>query len=179
MGRGSYDVIVVGAGPAGCAAAAAVAQAEPTLAVLVVDRAHFPRDKPCGDGIAHEVTQELSELDFDVARVFDGTLEVGTLALRSPNGVRVHRRMRHQVHVVPRRLFDARLVAEVRRRGIEVRRHSVRTVELTAAGVCLDGSLRAQVLIGADGANSVVRRAVAAPPPGRVALAIRGYAPEP
>jgi geranylgeranyl reductase family protein len=178
MGPGSYDVIVVGAGPAGCAAAAAAAQAGPALSVLVVDRADFPRDKPCGDGIAHEVTQELSQLGFDVERVLDGTIEVGELALRSPNGVRVHRRMRHQVRVVPRQIFDARLVADLRRRGIEVRRHPVRAVEVAADGVCLDGSLRARVVIGADGAESVVRRTLATTRPARVALAIRGYAPE-
>ena len=178
MGRGSYDVIVVGGGPAGCAAAAAVAQAEPALSVLVVDRADFPRDKPCGDGIAHEVTDELSALGFDVERVFDGVVVVGDLALASPHGVRVRRRMRHAVHVAPRQVFDARLVDDVRRRGVEVRRHSVRAVEVAADGVWLDGSLRARVVIGADGAESVVRRSVAVPPPGRVALAIRGYAPE-
>jgi geranylgeranyl reductase family protein len=172
-----YDVIVVGAGPAGCAAAAALAQAGPGLSVLVVDRAGFPRDKPCGDGIAHEVTDVLSELEFDVERVFAGVAAVDELALRSPTGVRVRRRMRHQVHVAPRQIFDARLVQEVRRRGIEVRRHPVRTVEVTADGVRLD-SLRARVVIGADGAESVVRRGTGRPRPGRVALAIRGYAPE-
>ncbi|HEY0167633.1 MAG TPA: geranylgeranyl reductase family protein [Jatrophihabitans sp.] len=181
MGRpaphADYDVIVVGAGPAGCAAAAALAQEAPQLSVLVVDRADFPRDKPCGDGIAHEVTQVLSDLDFDVERVFDGAAEIGELALRSPSGVQVRRQMRHRVHVAPRRIFDARLVDEVRRCGIEVRRHSARTVEVTADGVRLD-SLRARVVIGADGAESVVRRAAARPRPGRVALAIRGYAPE-
>ncbi len=170
-------MIVVGAGPAGCAAAAALAQAGPELSVLVVDRADFPRDKPCGDGIAHEVGQVLSELDFDVERVFAGAVAVGELALRSPNGVRVRRQLRDRVWVAPRQIFDARLVAEVRRRGIEVRRHPVRTVELAADGVRLD-SLRARVVIGADGAESVVRRAAARPQPGRVALAIRGYAPE-
>ncbi|MDQ1740179.1 MAG: hypothetical protein QOE53_1831 [Pseudonocardiales bacterium] len=178
MGPSSYDVIVVGAGPAGCAAAAAIAQAGPTLTALVVDRADFPRDKPCGDGIAHEVTQELAELGFDVERVFDGIVEVAELALRSPNGVLAHRRMRHQVHVARRQVFDARLVAEVRRLGIEVRRHPVRKIEVAADGVCLDGSLRARVVIGADGAESAVRRAVAAPSAGQVALAIRGYARE-
>jgi menaquinone-9 beta-reductase len=178
MGTGSYDVIVVGAGPAGCAAAAAVAQAGPALSVLVVDRADFPRDKPCGDGIAYEVIGELADLGFDVEQVFGGTVEVGELALRSPNGVLVHRRMRHQVRVVPRQIFDARLVAELRRRGIDVRRHSVRALEVAAGGVCLDGSLRARVVIGADGAESVVRRALVRPRSGRCALAIRGYAPE-
>ena len=188
MDAARYDVIVVGAGPAGCAAAAAVTRAAPGLAVLVVDRADFPRDKACGDGIAYEASQELSELGFDVARVFDGTVQVERLALRSPHGVLAHRRMRHPVHVVPRRLFDARLVADVRRRGIEVRRHAVRAVETGPHGVRLDGSLRARVVIGADGAESVVRRSVAhgtglrrsaAPRPARAALAIRGYAPEP
>jgi menaquinone-9 beta-reductase len=176
-----YDVIVVGAGPAGCAAAAAVTQAAPGLAVLVVDRSDFPRDKPCGDGIAHEVDQVLSELDFDLDRLFDGTATVGELMLRSPNGVRVRRRMRSEVHVVPRRLFDARLVTDVRSRGIELRRHTVRSCETTPDGVCLDESLRARVVIGADGAESVIRRStgLAAPRPSRVALAIRGYAPHP
>lgn len=174
----SYDIVVVGAGPAGCAAAAAVAQADPALTVLVVDRAGFPRDKPCGDGIAAELTDELVELDFDVERIFDGIFTVGDLALRSPSGVLVRRRMRHEVHVAPRRVFDARLVDDVRRRGIEVRQHSVRAVEVAADGVCLDGALRARVVIGADGAESVVRRALGVPAPRRVALAIRGYAAE-
>jgi geranylgeranyl reductase family protein len=178
MEAGSYDVIVVGAGPAGCAAAAAVAQSAPSLSVLVVDRADFPRDKPCGDGIAYEVTAELAGLGFDVERIFDGTVQVGDLALRSPHGVLAHRRMRHRVRVVPRQLFDARLVADLRRRGIEIRRHAVRAVQPVADGVCLDGSLHARVVIGADGAESVVRRSLGAGRPGRCALAIRGYAAE-
>jgi flavin-dependent dehydrogenase len=181
-----HDVIVVGAGPAGCAAAIAVAQAAPRLRVLVLDRADFPRDKPCGDGIAHEVEAELAALGFDVPRIFEGTVPVTRLALRSPNGVLVHRRMAQPVHVVPRRLFDARLVRQVTERGIEVRRHPVRQLRPDAGGVALDATLRARVVIGADGAESVVRRSLAPsrrwPARGRpapVALAIRGYAAEP
>src|SRR4051794_5121827 len=175
----AYDVIVVGAGPAGCAAAAAVRQADPELSVLVVDRADFPRDKACGDGIAYEATDALAELGFDLPALVDGTQGLCRLTVRSPGGIEVRRDMRRQVRVIPRTVFDARLVADLRRRGIEVRRHSVRTVQRREAGVLVDGSLRAGVLIGADGAESVVRRAIGVPAtrPGRIALAIRGYAP--
>jgi menaquinone-9 beta-reductase len=45
-----WDVVVVGGGPAGAASAAAACRAG--ARVLVLDRADFPRDKVCGDGIA-------------------------------------------------------------------------------------------------------------------------------
>src|SRR4051794_1703464 len=119
-----YDVIVVGAGPAGCAAAAAVRQADPGLAVLVVDRADFPRDKACGDGIAYEATEALADLDFEMPTLLAGTQGLRLLTVRSPGGIEVRRDMRRQVRVIPRTLFDARLVADLRRRGVEIRRHA-------------------------------------------------------
>lgn len=176
-----WDVVVVGAGPAGCAAAASIGRCDPSARVLVVDRADFPRDKACGDGIASEAADLLAELGFDVGSVFAGAPPVCRLALRSPAGIEVNRQMRQPVHVVPREILDERLVADIRRRGIEVRRHEVRTVAVDGRGpVVLDGSLRARFVIGADGAESVVRRALGVPAAakGRVALAIRGYAPE-
>jgi len=177
----SYDVIVVGAGPAGCAAAAAVRQADPDRSVLVVDRAEFPRDKACGDGIAYEATQTLAELGFDLSALLADTEAVRRLAVRSAGGVEVRREMRQQVRVIPRAVFDARLVADLRRRGVEIRRHTVRSLQRAGTAVLLDDSLRAGVLIGADGAESVVRRLIGVPAsrPNRVALAIRGYAPSP
>ena len=173
-----FDVIVVGAGPAGCAAAAAVLAERPGASLLMVDRADFPRDKSCGDGIAHEVDEVLADLGFDTEAVFDGCPPVDRLAVTSPRGVEVRRQMRSQVHVVPREVFDARLVADLRARGVQLRRHQVRTLTTSPAGVTLDGVLRARVVIGADGAESVVRRQLGVPatPDKRVALAIRGYA---
>ena len=47
-----WDVVVVGAGPAGATAALSVLHADPALRVLLLDRSDFPRDKSCGDGIA-------------------------------------------------------------------------------------------------------------------------------
>jgi flavin-dependent dehydrogenase len=77
-------------------------------------------------------------------------------------------------------VFDARLLAAVQARGAVFRRHSVRRLTRTVDGVVLDGAIEAGVVIGADGAESTVRRLAGVPanPVGQVALAVRGYAPE-
>lgn len=54
------DVLVVGAGPAGAAAATWAARAG--HAVVLADAAHFPRDKPCGDGLTPRAIAELEHL---------------------------------------------------------------------------------------------------------------------
>jgi geranylgeranyl reductase family protein len=176
---GPWDVVVVGAGPAGCAAAAAVRKARPQARVLVVDRAEFPRDKVCGDGIAAEVGDVLTELGFDVDAIFAGAHAVQQLTLQSPGGVRASRVLPRSVHVIPRTRFDAALVRDIARRGIEIRRHTVRSITTDPRGVVLDAVLRARIVVGADGAESVVRRMLhrRPQPPHQVALAIRGYAP--
>jgi flavin-dependent dehydrogenase len=76
-------------------------------------------------------------------------------------------------------VFDARLVRAAVDAGAELRRHTVREIAGTSGGVVVDGLFHAHVLIGADGATSIVRRAVGEPvnPPGHLAFAIRGYAP--
>ena len=56
---GSWDLVVVGAGPAGTATALGALRADPGLRVLLLDRADFPRDKSCGDGIAPHVVDVL------------------------------------------------------------------------------------------------------------------------
>ena len=58
----SADVLVVGAGPGGSAAAAHAAAAG--LDVVLLDAATFPRDKTCGDGLTPRATAELIELGF-------------------------------------------------------------------------------------------------------------------
>jgi type III secretion system FlhB-like substrate exporter len=61
-GGESWDVVVVGAGPAGATAALAALHADPSLRVLVVDRSDFPRDKSCGDGIAPHCFEKLASI---------------------------------------------------------------------------------------------------------------------
>ncbi len=173
------DVVVVGGGPAG--AAAALAARRHGASVLVLDRADFPRDKVCGDGVAPEALDVLAALGVDVDAVTDGYPVVPRLRLTSPSGRTVERAMHRPAVVVPRAVLDGRVLDAALEAGAELRRHTVRTVTPGPDGVTVDGVVTAGVLIGADGAESVVRRAlgIGANRDDRLAVAIRGYAPEP
>ncbi len=177
IGREIADVAVVGAGPAGCAAALRVLQLRPSARVLLLDAAAFPRDKTCGDGIAAHVLELLAALG--VPDLHELGPEVAGLRLRSPGGQVVARTCARPNRVIPRKVFDERLVAAAVGRGAELRRHRVRALDVRAGHVVLDGVVAARTVIGADGANSVVRRLLGAPatPPRGTAVAIRGYAP--
>lgn len=174
--------MVVGGGPAGCAAAAGALGVRRDARVLIVDRDDFPRDKVCGDGIAAEALDLLGSLGFDLGAVLAGYPPIGRLRLTAPGGTIADRPMARPVRVVPRQALDARLLADVTARGAEFRRHRVRTVDVGAAGVVLDGTISAATVVGADGAESTLRAATSdgrGPAGSRpVALAIRGYAGE-
>ncbi|WP_138757854.1 NAD(P)/FAD-dependent oxidoreductase [Modestobacter altitudinis] len=173
------DVLVIGGGPAGAACAAAVRRTRPDADVLVLDRAAFPRDKVCGDGIAPEALDVLAVLGIDVAALTDGFPAVPRLRLRGPRGTTVERETARPSVVVPRAVLDGRLLEQVLAGGARFQRHTVRSVAVHPTHVEVDGRFRAPVLVGADGAESVVRRALGVPPnrPDRLAVAIRGYAP--
>ncbi|MCW2617884.1 MAG: Geranylgeranyl reductase [Modestobacter sp.] len=173
------DVVVVGGGPAGAACAAAVRRTRPDADVLVLDRADFPRDKVCGDGIAPEALDVLAGLGIDVGTLTDGFPAVRRLRLQGPRGTTVERETVRPSVVVPRAVLDGRLLAQVLAGGVRFQRHTVRSVAVHADHVEVDGRFRAAVLVGADGAESVVRRALGVAPnaPDRLAVAIRGYAP--
>jgi geranylgeranyl reductase family protein len=169
------DVAVVGAGPAGAAAALAARRAGASVAL--VDRATFPRDKACGDGIAPHALDVLTGLG--VPDPVDGYPPVGRLRLVSPGGEVVGRPLARPAYTVPRRVFDARLVDAAMAGGAAFTHHTVRRIAVTPDGVRLDDRVTARVVVGADGAGSVVRRALGhgANPQGHLALAIRGYGP--
>ncbi|SCG74847.1 geranylgeranyl reductase family [Micromonospora echinaurantiaca] len=170
-----FDVVVVGAGPAG--AAAALAARRSGARVLLLDRADFPRDKACGDGVAAHALDVLA--DLGVPDAVAGYPPLPALRLVGPGGGAVARALPRPAHTVPRSVFDARLVSAAVAAGARLRRHAVRRVEVRADRVVLDGEVAARAVVGADGAGSVVRRALGHPmnPDRHLALAIRGYAP--
>jgi flavin-dependent dehydrogenase len=161
-----HDVIVSGAGPAGVAAAVALVRRDPSLAgrVVVIDKARFPRDKPCGGGLTGHARAALAELGLEVrvphVPCRDGRILYG----RHARDVRLER----PVDVVRRSDFDADLVAQARERGVTiVEGEGLASFEVDAAAKAVRvtttaGHVRvARVLVGADGAGSRVRRALA------------------
>lgn len=171
----SWDLVVVGAGPAGSSAALAALHADPSLRVLLLDRADFPRDKSCGDGIAPHCFAGLASIG--VTGVEDGWAPLRQLEL-ARGDLSVSRPMARPVHVIPRQVFDARLVERAVERGAQLRREKVGSVETGSDGVVLNGTVSARTVVAADGAHSVLRAHLGLPH-GRRAIAIRGYAPTP
>ncbi len=63
-----YDVIIVGAGPAGCACALTLRDTD--LKVALFDKKSFPRDKVCGDAIPGRAIKTLKDISPDFAAAF-------------------------------------------------------------------------------------------------------------
>jgi geranylgeranyl reductase family protein len=170
-----WDVVVVGAGPAGAATALGALHAQPGLRVLLLDRDDFPRDKPCGDGVAPHVVDVLAEVG--ASDVVDGWAPLHRLELahldRSVEGL-----LRRPVWVIPRTVLDARLVRHAVAAGGTLERQRVRAVGLGGYPLTVDHH-RARIVVGADGARSVVRRALGRATDRPQAVALRGYSPTP
>ncbi len=169
---------MVGAGPAGSAAAIAALRARPEARVLILDRAPMGRDKVCGDGIAPHAVAELAALGVQAVQASE---HVATVRLVAPSGGDAEAITTDPGYVVPRATFDERLLRAAVEAGAEFRVERVTALKQSETEVTVNDSLTAAIVIGADGSNSIVRRLIGQPANhGRsLAVAIRGYAPTP
>jgi geranylgeranyl reductase family protein len=162
------DVAVVGAGPAGSAAAIRLARAG--REVVVLDRARFPRDKCCGDGLTTDALRRLDRLGLDPKTVASWQT-VDDIFVRSPSGrvaqLPFPRDRGIYAAVAERRDLDAALVDLAREAGatvldgcgLEEARQEVDEVTLETDAA---GPINARYVIGADGMWSPLRKALGA-----------------
>ncbi len=160
------DLLVVGAGPAGCAAAVAARRAAPGLAVTVVDAARFPREKLCGGAITGGGLRELGlaglELRVPHALAAHAVLRAGGASLRV--------KLSRPAALVRRLELDADLVAQARAAGAEVVEDAPLRELRGDVAVTGRGELRFRALVAADGVSGASRRALGLPSGRRVPL---------
>jgi len=138
-----FDAVVVGGGPAGSTTAWRLADAG--ASVLLVDKARFPRDKPCGGGLTMRAVRQCP---VDPTPVVEEQVDLVELRFRYGDSV-VRRTKTPVVWMTQRRRLDAFLLDAAREKGVEVREET--TIDPADAA--------ADVVVGADGANGTVARA--------------------
>ncbi len=171
-GPRTADAVIVGAGPAGAAAAIALARAgrRPVL----VDKATFPRDKICGDGLTTGALRLLDDLGVEPARIASWT-EVHDIRVASPSGhvatFPLPRDRGAYAVVTTRRDLDAAIVHRAREAGatviegdgvVAVDQQPDRVTVTLESGETVTGAY----LVAADGMWSPVRKLVGSATPG-------------
>jgi geranylgeranyl reductase family protein len=165
------DVVVVGAGPAGSAAATILARAG--RSVVLVDKAVFPRDKCCGDGLTTLALRELESLGLQPHTV-PSWKSVDAAWLRSPSGREVRVPLPSDgifAATTPRRELDAALVELAIQSGAKVLQgHAFEAIRQSPESVEVDladlGSITSSYLVAADGMWSPTRKALGLAEPG-------------
>ncbi|MBI3180614.1 MAG: hypothetical protein HYZ28_00475 [Myxococcales bacterium] len=150
----TVDLLVVGGGPAGCAAASAARARAKELSVLLIDRARFPRDKLCAGAITGGGLWELerARLALRVPKQ-----EVSVAAFRVDGATR-RVPLPRACAVVRRRELDADLLEQVRKLGVEVLEEA--PLERFEDGIASTGAGRIafRAAVCCDGAGGPSRR---------------------
>ncbi|HKP60750.1 MAG TPA: geranylgeranyl reductase family protein [Polyangiales bacterium] len=175
MQQPETDVLIVGAGPAGCAAGIELRRAG--FAVSVLDAARFPRDKVCGDAVSNDGMREIDALGAGGAVRGGPHALVQRAAAVFPDGTRITRSYGDPGYIVPRYHLDDCLRHALEASGARVVQ-DCRVAELIKQDERFVGAIAggefwpAKLVIAADGYGSIGLRALGLSPPRGDKLAI-------
>ena len=162
-----YDLIIVGAGPAGISTALHLAQVAPELVkrTLILEKARHPRWKLCGGGLLPDAEVILHSLGLDSRDVPHYNVDWAHFDFNG-QGMRMRGEKggTFAFRTIRRHEFDAWLAGKARQIGFRILENtSVKRLSVSGSEVLLEtdqGEYRASVVVGADGSKSVVRRLV-------------------
>lgn len=161
-----FDIIITGAGPAGCAAALSLK--EPGLQVALIDKSVYPRDKVCGDAIPGRAVKMLEALSPDLAAAFAGYDKQlrtrRTSVVYNNKALKLH--WNTLAYTCPRLHFDNWLLQQVKKTRTAIFEGTrITAVEQTGEAIVLKDNkgnvYKTRLLIGADGAQSVAAKSLA------------------
>ena len=168
-----YDVIIVGAGPAG--STAALYAHKLGLNCILLDKAVFPRDKICGDALSGKSVRLMRELNLlEGVEKLEGS-EINRITFGSPSHSQFDVHLKGNKnndfitkgYVVPRKIFDNFLFKKAdelteTRQGFTVNDIIYQNDNISGVkGTNIEGKeeiLNAPIIMGCDGANSIIAR---------------------
>ena len=163
-----FDVIILGAGPAG--ATATIALGKSGVKVALLEKELFPRDKICGDAVSSVVKRILRQIDPELEKQLDQFEEkvyIEKAKLYSPNFESIEIAFSKKGHCVKREVFDYWLFNIASQNSNakifqQIKVESLSTNSEYAEVRLLDGRIfRAKMIIGCDGAHSIVAKKLA------------------
>ena len=169
-----FDVVIIGAGPSGSNAAISYKKLNPDLKIALVDKAIFPRDKSCGDAFGPGVISALKR--FGNEHILEDEPEVVSTTLFGPKNIgiqnyipEVKNKEDSIVYVIPRLDLDNRILNLAKEEEVETfegYRFSNFFINEESVSVEIENEEKekyifdAKLLVGADGANSRVRKSL-------------------